>query len=371
MEAERIETAIGILKAEVRSLDPALVDPGLAHRLVSLLAEGERVCAAGTALLASRIADAPTLARVTGTSVGKARAVVGLSHRLGDTPQLEEAVRRAQVSLDQATEIARAETAAPGVAPALVEVAQDQPFHVLREQARRLALLENRKDLASRQRKARRACHWITDLGLVHLEADLEPHLGVPIVERLEASARRLAREAEDPESFSAHLADAFAHAFGGPGGKGSPKAELVVLVSHQVAQRGWAEIADDELCSIPGVGPIDPKVAQEIAQDAFLSGVFFDGVDLRQIRRWTRYVPVEVRLALNLGPPPEFDGARCVDCGNRFGLEYDHERPHAAGGPTSLDNLRPRCGRCHRRKTAGDRWASHKSRVARDPPET
>jgi 5-methylcytosine-specific restriction endonuclease McrA len=63
------------------------------------------------------------------------------------------------------------------------------------------------------------------------------------------------------------------------------------------------------------------------------------------------------------------------VDCGNRLGLEYDHERPFADGGPTSLDNLGPRCERCHLRKTARDRQARGrwKAGVAgeRGPPGT
>ena len=72
-------------------------------------------------------------------------------------------------------------------------------------------------------------------------------------------------------------------------------------------------------MCKIPGVGPIHPQVARRIAGDAFLSGVLYDGKDLRQIRRWSRHIPVEVRTALNLGDPPAFDGIACVDCGNRF----------------------------------------------------
>ena len=49
------------------------------------------------------------------------------------------------------------------------------------------------------------------------------------------------------------------------------------------------------------------PEVARRIAQDAFLSGVFYDGKDLRQLLRWSRNIPVEVAIALELGPPPDF----------------------------------------------------------------
>ena len=129
-----------------------------------------------------------------------------------------------------------------------------------------------------------------------------------------------------------------------GAGTKAKPKKpELVVLVSHEVAQRGWSDVRDGEVCKIPGVGPIDPQDAKEIAEDAFLNGVFFDGVDLRNFKRWTRNTPVEVLTALQLGEPPDFDGVKCVDCGNRFRNENDHDEiPHCAGRPASTTTSDP-----------------------------
>jgi hypothetical protein len=128
------------------------------------------------------------------------------------------------------------------------------------------------------------------------------------------------------------------------------------VLVSHEVAKRGWKDVKDGEFCQIPGVGPVAPQVAREIAQDAFLNGVFYDGNDLRNFKRWTRNIPVEVQVALELGPPPEFDGVKCVVCGNRFRPERDHEEPHSTGGPASTTNLGWKCDPCHDAKTERDR---------------
>lgn len=65
--------------------------------------------------------------------------------------------------------------------------------------------------------------------------------------------------------------------------------------------------------------------------------------------------VSIEVRTALELGSPPDFDGVKCVDCGNRFHTEFDHVEPHVARGPASTKNLDPRCGRCHPEKTIRD----------------
>ena len=111
-------------------------------------------------------------------------------------------------------------------------------------------------------------------------------------------------------------------------------------------------------MCKIPGVGPVSAQVAQEIAEDAFLNGLSYDGVDLRHFRRWGRHAPPEIRIALELGKPPEFDGVRCVDCGKRFRIEVDHVEPRIAGGPTSLPNSDLRCRSCHLAKTERDRQA-------------
>jgi 5-methylcytosine-specific restriction endonuclease McrA len=95
---------------------------------------------------------------------------------------------------------------------------------------------------------------------------------------------------------------------------------------------------------------------------------VFYDGIDLRHFKRWTRHIPAPVRIALSLGDPPDFDGPRCVDCGNRFRLEFDHLEPYAAGGSTSLTNLGPRCPPCHEKKTAADRSAARRGRPRASP---
>ena len=85
------------------------------------------------------------------------------------------------------------------------------------------------------------------------------------------------------------------------------------------------------------------------------MNGVFYDGVDLRNYRRWGRHVPIEVAIALELGEPPDFDGIKCVDCGNRLRSEIDHVEPRGGGGATSHPNLKPRCWSCHKQKTERD----------------
>ena len=96
-------------------------------------------------------------------------------------------------------------------------------------------------------------------------------------------------------EPFERHLCDAFGAMLAGAGTKAKPtRPELVVLVSHEVAKRGWSDVREGEMCKIPGVGPVAPAFAKEIADDAFLTGLFY-GEDLRHIKSWTRTKPVEV----------------------------------------------------------------------------
>jgi hypothetical protein len=243
-------------------------------------------------------------------------------------------------------------------------VAEDQPFHVLKDKARKAKLdAEQHRNLSARQRAARCARSQSDDLGMVHIHLTFEPHVGIPIVARAEAEAARLAKKARarstiPTEPFERHLADAYATLLAGTGTGRARRPELVVLVGHEVVRRGWTDVRDGEICKIPGVGPVSPQVAKEIAQDAFLSGVFFDGNDLRNFARWARNIPIEVAIALELGEPPEFDGVCCVDCGNRFKTEFDHVTPHVARGPASNGNLTPRCWSCHQAKTARDRRA-------------
>jgi hypothetical protein len=241
-------------------------------------------------------------------------------------------------------------------------VAQEESFHVLRDKARKTKLeAEQHRDLAQRQHSARRARSHSDELGMVHIHVEMEPHVGAPIVARAEAQAQRLARKAKADgmrEPFECHLADAYAALLSGSGKGRAKRPELVILVSHEVAKRGWREVKEGELCKIPGVGPVSPQVAKDVAKDAFLNGVFYDGKDLRHFERWSRDPSVELRVALELGPPPDFDGVVCTDCGNRFHTEFDHVQPRVALGPTSHGNLKPRCWSCHQAKTERDRKA-------------
>jgi 5-methylcytosine-specific restriction endonuclease McrA len=47
-------------------------------------------------------------------------------------------------------------------------------------------------------------------------------------------------------------------------------------------------------------------------------------------------------------------DQARCVDCGSRERLEYDHIIAVSRGGSNTARNIELRCETCNRKKGAG-----------------
>jgi hypothetical protein len=355
--------AVVWLEKHNADFEPDLMTTEDARELMAMCARAEKLVAYTKTALARKLDDVEELARMTGTSVGKAKQTVETAKALKEAPAVQDAFSGGDISLDQAAEIAKAEVASPGSATELLKTAETESFQVLRECARKVVLeAEQKRGLAQRQRKARTARSYCDDLGMVNVHLKWQPHVGTPIVNRAEAQASRLYKAAKkdgNPEPFERYLADAYAEIFSGSAVKPHPsKPELVVLVSHEVAKRGWKDVKAGEFCKIPGVGPVAPEVAREIAGDAFLTGLFYDGKDLRNIKSYTRYVPVEVLRALNLGPPPDFDGFKCVDCGKRFGNQKDHVEPYCGDNPASTDNMEPRCRPCHLTKTARDRKA-------------
>ena len=93
------------------------------------------------------------------------------------------------------------------------------------------------------------------ELGMIHVHLAWEPHVGTPIVNRAEAEAARLRRAAKqrgDAEPFERHLADAYAALLAGNGKGRARRPELVVLVSHEVAARGWNDVRQGEFSQDP-----------------------------------------------------------------------------------------------------------------------
>ena len=363
MEKTFIDEAIVWAEKSNADLEPDLMTAEDARYARARYSRLRKLAEYGETALARKVDDAEEIAKMSGTSEGKAKATVETAKALKEADEVAGAFAGGDISLDQATEIARAEVAKPGAATELLKAAAKESFQVLRDRARKVVLeAEQSKGLAQRQREVRSARVHTDPLGMVDVHLRFEPQVGTPIVNRAEAEAGRLYRAAKKDgkqEPFERHLADAYAVMLEGARTKGHAKRpDVVFLVSHEVAKRGWTDVREGEMCKIPGVGPVAPEVVREAATKAFLTAVLYDGKDLRQMKRWTRNIPVEVLLALQLGDPPEFDGVKCVDCGRRFRNQNDHVEPHNMRGPASVENMKPRCYECHGDKTRRDRQA-------------
>ena len=240
------------------NLEPELMNAAAARETLVRHARIKKLAAFGETVLSGKIEDAAELARMTGTSIGKAKESVETAKRLRDSDEVSGALRSGEISFDQAAEIAKTEQSRPGSATELISTAKDEPFHVLRDKSRRLRLeAEQGKDLGARQHEARAARSYTDELGIIDIHLRPEPHVGVPIVNRAEGEASRLHRKARrdgQAEPYERHLADAFAKMFSGCSVKGrAHRPELVVLVSHEVAKRGWKDVRAGEACKVPG----------------------------------------------------------------------------------------------------------------------
>ena len=365
--------------------------------LVEGFSATEKACAGARVLAARRAVEckaheqkgfndpADWLATQSGITPGEAKRNLKTAGELGG--RTKDALLAGRLSLDQAEEITNTEKEAPGSEGELVDLAPNTDLGRLRDASRekRMAAIE-RSELHDRQRKARRfrfAKNW---LGMTTGSFELPPETGIALKTRIELRAHKLRaavkqRVKNDPhvvvEAWEAYAADALVELLSetGTGGARQAQTELVIVCDLRAWMRG--ETHAGEPCHILDGGPIPVDLARQLANNAFLKGVVHDGVNISHIKHFGRHIPAEIRTALALGDPPGFAGAACAYCGKRHSLEYDHIDPVANNGPTSLDNLQPRCYSDHKAKTERDRKAGllnpapkpHTARTTASPP--
>ena len=346
-------------------------------RLSEELARAAKACTAASTRAAARAlecgrGDVEWVARTAGTTPAQARESLSTASALNECRATGEAVASGAVSLSQAREIVRAEAAVPGSEGTLLEVAQNRGMAGLREEARRVVLGSiDRDELHRRQRAGRSVRHWVDGEGMVAGQFRLPPDVGVPFVNRLDQETDRVhraARKEGSREAREAHAADALL-AIAKGGGKGSRvRADVVYVCDLRAAVRGHTH--GDEVCHVIGGGPVPVDVVRAAAVDAFVKVVLRDGTKLDTVIHYGRHIPAVLRTALELGDPERLDGLVCVEegCDRRHDLELDHVDPVANDGPTSYENIEPRCKPDHWAKTERDRKAG-KLGPSRAPP--
>ena len=230
----------------------------------------ERMAATVKGLAAARSADmgdwkirgdrsaAHHLARITGTSVGRAAEILDTARRLADLPVAAAAARGGQLSAEQAAAVARAASADPATEPRLVELARTASLAELREECGRVRAAAE-PDPEGRRRSIHdgRFLRGHTDAeGAWHLHMRDNPEVGAEIMAALEPIRDRLfkaARAEGRHEPISAYAADALAElARGGASAAGSSRrsrGKVIARVDLLALLRGrpidnWALVA-------------------------------------------------------------------------------------------------------------------------------
>ena len=376
------ELAVQFRDALVAS-DPGVSAGEACAEIAEELARTEKACAAARVRYAARasecgehrkrgFADASDwMARSAGSTAGEERAALGTQKAVDACPATKEALAAGEVSLAQAREIA----SVPEHETELLDLARTSSARTVKDAARqrRLEAIDP-EELFTRQQGARELVHWKDELGMIRFRGALPPSVGVSFVNHLDRETDREWRAAKRDgrlESRAAHAADAFVRMLDGAGTGTARRADLVIVQDLRAYRRGHAHRG--ELSHIVDGGPIPVRVARELAKDAFLKVVLHDGFNIHTVAHFGRRRSAELNTALELGAPADFDGVTCseVGCDRKYGLEWDHVDPVANGGPTSAENIQPRCRPHHHDKTERDRAAGllGKNRKERGPP--
>jgi hypothetical protein len=358
--------------------------------LVTFFTRMERLCGAGKALAARRVEEARShlrsghrstaelLAARTGDSLGEAKDLLRLGGHLSDQPTLDQALRDGRLSKRRAALVAEAAKVNPDKEAELVDGATHDSEARFKERCLRAKAQGRSPEEEARHHQRlheRRRCRTFTDTdGAFRLDALLPPEVGAEVRSALEAHTDRFfrrARQAGVYEPPDAYAADALVDLVCRRGAAGptdstgtdsttgtgtgtgppvrtrAPRTTLFIRCDLGALRRG--HVAGDELCEIPGVGPVPVPWVHEQLGEALCHLVVTDGVDVTTLYSPGRHIPLPVKAALL-----ERD-SRCVvpGCDARLGLENDHwARDFAQGGPTALDNLARVCHHHHQLRT-------------------
>ncbi|MGH9087251.1 MAG: DUF222 domain-containing protein [Acidimicrobiales bacterium] len=307
------------------------------------LALCRRVTEAGAHRLLGERDAASYAARLSGTSIAKAKGDLALGERLAALPEVTEAVRQGRVSTDQAKVIAAAAEADPGTTGELLRSAEEDSFSDLRRRSGDIVrATRSEEDQVERERRvhARRYCRtWAPEEGGLRLDAWVSSVEGAKLLSALAKKTDELFERAPD-EPVERLRADALVELVT----RGGVRAEVTVRADAAALVRG--EVLPGEACEIDGVGPVSVTRVRSLLGEAWMTLLLTDGADIRTVTSTTRVVPRRVRIAL------EARDRTCVvpGCGARLHLEIHHWRTDfAEGGLTELDNMCRMCKPHHK----------------------
>jgi hypothetical protein len=344
------------LDAMLSSVDPALLHPHDAVRVLDAATDVELRAGALKTLVAARAAEGGQwardghrspedwLANKSGSSYGQAAGTLNASEKLGELPSLDEAVRNGELSGVQINELGAAAT--PENEKNLLKASKHQNF----KQLRRTCAGEKAKTRTNEREEARAAAihrdrhhkSWTDGDGAYCYSGRNTAAVGARIEAALNAETDKVFKEAYAEgrrESTAAYRADALANLICGGGAK--VDTTVVVRVDEERLRGG------EGICECPSTGPLPVSEAiGAILGGAFVKVLAHDGTDVTTVCHYGRHVPTELKTAIL-----ERDGYTCVrpGCGATGHLEIHHYKvDHARGGPMAYWNAASVCPHDH-----------------------
>ena len=301
------------------------------------------------------------IARRTGSSVGKAREAMKTSKRLAEQRGTDDALRKGQLSEEQANTISDAAGKDREAERELLSTAKRKPLQDLKRKAQETKAKQDVDAAARRERIRRNRClrRWNDADGTANLLLrDLPEHIAEieSLLSPFTQAAFDAARKAGTHEPHDAYRADgmlamARATAKGNcERPKGASRAETKVFVHIDLESLVKARLAEGAgaMCHIDGIGPVDVGWVRSVMGDAFVVALLEDRVGVRDVVHLGRKVTAHQRSAM------EARGFRCEvpGCSATHGLEIDHVTGWTNTHTTQLDDLIWLCGHHHDQKT-------------------
>ena len=285
------------------------------------------------------------LARVSGSSVGAARAAIETSSRLGSQPAVAASVRAGQLNEQRANVVSDAAAAAPDETDRLLDLGRTESMKRLREKARGMKAAADARSAEEGSAdivRTRRAHSSVTPEGAGRGEYEGPIDAVAEIDAALEAHRERLFRTrsaAGTLEGTHGNLAfDALLAMARGSVRDGDPDKpiakKVLVRVDRDARLRG--EAIAGEVCDLPGYGPIPVSVADELMKDQTWHAILTTGLAVAAVTHGMRKANSAQRTALDWSEP----GCCVRGCPNPAFHQIDHIDDWA--GPGAPDRPPP-----------------------------
>jgi hypothetical protein len=304
-------------------------------------------------------------AREGGTSMGDAQKQGKASEQLRDLPDTSDALRKGELSADQAELISDAATHNPGAEQELLDSASKKGLKDLKDDCARSRQRGDR-DPDATQRRVRRERRFnifgradgstgMFGNGPVDEAAVLKAALD-PIVDRFYKERRGTPDQGERQQYLWDALMELARGHIDGPAPEPRSEStaatsttkkskrlryEAILRVDVEALMRGYTE--GDELCEIAGVGPVPVTRMRDLLPDSSIRLVITKGIDVANYTYLGRGPNAAQDIAL-LWSQGLCQNIAC----SRTRVERDHRDPYANVKCTELGNIDDKCDHCH-----------------------